>query len=313
MASIELSQSRVGSILTRTGGFLAAVCSHTLQPYRGCGLGQSLCGVGCYVRHNPWVTRGRAWGTFVESRVNAADAYRRQYQPERAWARARPAGRFGVFLSSSTEPFQPREFRPPAEGGGVTRAVLEAMRELPPDELIVQTHAHRVAEYAGLLADVGRSIASAGGRMRVHVSIESDRDALPGLPPAASPVARRVAAAAALRGAGLFVVVTVAPLLPMDDPDAFFRRLRDAGAADAIVVDHWLGGGDGSPRGDGARTARTALPAAVAAVNPAAAELAYRDAVAAVAARYFAGRVGVGPDGFAGRFYWSHGRSAASR
>ena len=89
-------------------GFLATVSSHSLQPYRGCALGSSLCGVGCYVQHNRWITRGEEWGSFAETRANAGVAYRAEYEGERNWAR-RHCGRFGIFLSSSTEPFQPIE------------------------------------------------------------------------------------------------------------------------------------------------------------------------------------------------------------
>jgi len=48
-----VSEVEVGRILTRASGYLRDVCSHSLQPYRGCSFGRSLCGVGCYVRHNP--------------------------------------------------------------------------------------------------------------------------------------------------------------------------------------------------------------------------------------------------------------------
>src|SRR5438105_6021747 len=98
---VERTGTTVASILTRTSGFLKTVSSHSLQPYRGCALGNSLCGVGCYVQHNWYITRGQKWGAFVESRANAADAYVKQYQRERSWAR-QARGRFGIFLSSST-------------------------------------------------------------------------------------------------------------------------------------------------------------------------------------------------------------------
>src|SRR5204863_9126946 len=112
-----------------------------------------------------------------------------------------------------------------------------------------------------------------------------------------SPVSRRFEAAAALRRAGLRVVITVAPLLPIADPDTFFRRV--AATADAVVLDHFIGG-DGSPQGS--RTLKTALPAAMAAVDPASVELGYRDRMGEVARRYLPGRVGFSIDGFAGRF-----------
>ena len=276
----------VRSILTRASGYLRTVCSHSLQPYRGCPFGASLCGAGCYVRHNVHVTQGRAWGSFLEVRANAAAAYLQGFERERSWARVQ-RGRFVVFLSSATEPFPPAEAR-----HGVTRAVLTAMLNRPPDGLIVQTHSHHVTAALDVLAPLAQAC-----DVRVHVSIESDRDRLPGLPPPASSVARRFAAAETLKQAGLRVVITVSPLLPIADPERFFARI--AGVADAVVLDHFIGG-DGSALG--ARTLKTALPAAMAVVAPESVQLAYRDRMADVAERYLPGRVGIGPDGFAGRW-----------
>ncbi len=280
-----IGETRVARILTRTSGFLKTVTSHSLQPYRGCSFGNALCGVGCYVQHNRWITQGRAWGSFVEVRVNAADAYRAEVAGERRWARAR-RGEFSIFLSSSTDPFLPHETK-----FGITRAVLDAMQDEPPDALIVQTHTDRVLLARDRLVEL-----AARCRLRVHVSIESDRDRLPGLPPPAASVERRFAAVAELKAAGIETVVTVAPLLPIADPDAFFARI--ARVADFVVIDHFIGG-DGSK--DGSRTARTALPAAIAAVDPSATRIDYRDRIVAIAERAMPGRVGVNIDGFAGR------------
>lgn len=283
---MDTQTTRIKSVLTRASGYLEAVCSHSLQPYRGCPLGASLCGVGCYVRHGGHITRGREWGRFLEVRENADDAYVEGYERERAWGRSRRGG-FVVFLSSATEPFPPQEAR-----YGVTRSVLAAMLERPPDGLIVQTHSPRVVDALDVLGPLaGRC------RLRVHVSIETDRDRLPGLPSPASPVARRFEAAQALRRAGLRVVITVAPLLPIADPEAFFARVAES--ADAVVLDHFIGG-DGST--GGSRTRRTPLPAAMEAVDPDSVALDYRDRMAEVARRFLPGRVGLGRDGFAGRF-----------
>src|SRR5262245_49072568 len=126
------TSTTIQSVLTRSGGYLTTVCSHSLQPYRGCPFGKALCGVGCYVQHSGHITQGRAWGSFLEARVNAAESYLQGIERERAWAR-RARGAFRIFLSSATEPFPPQERR-----WGVTRSVLEAMRTAPPDGLIVQ-------------------------------------------------------------------------------------------------------------------------------------------------------------------------------
>ncbi len=279
-------QVAVRSVLTRVSGYLETVCSHSLQPYRGCPFGKSLCGVGCYVRHNIFATKGEPWGSTLDVRENAAEVYAATFAREQSWARRR-RGRFSVFLSSATEPFPPQEAR-----YGVTRRVLGAMIERPPDALIVQTHSQRVADHA----DVLRALAEACD-LRVHISIETDRERLPGLPPPASTVARRFEAAEALKRAGLFVVVTVAPLGPIADPEGFFARI--ARSADAVILDHFIGG-DGSS--DGSRTRKTALPAAMAAVDPASTGLAYLREMAAVARSHLPGRVGLHRDGFAGRW-----------
>jgi hypothetical protein len=162
----------------------------------------------------------------------------------------------------------------------------------PPDELILQTHSHRVIDALPLIVEL-----SSHCRLRVHVSIETDRDRLPGLPPHASPVEKRFEAARALKDAGLGVIITVSPLLPIDDPDRFFARV--AQAANAVVIDHFVGG-DGSA--GGGRTLRTPLPAAMAAVHSDSVDIAYRDRMGLVARRYLPGRVGFHIDGFAGRF-----------
>ena len=68
---------------------------------------------------------------------------------------------------------------------------------------------------------------------------------------------------------------------------------------DAVVIDHYIEG-DGSV--EGARTIRTALPAAMAAIDPRSTALSYRDAIVAIAREIMPGRVGISCDGFAGRF-----------
>ncbi len=283
---MNVSLVTIRNVLTRTSGFLRLVTSHSLQPYRGCTFGRALCGVGCYVQHNQHLLRGREWGGFLEVRTNAADSYRENAERERRYARRRQQP-FSIFCSSSTDPFLPQESR-----YQITRAILEAMLEIPPDELVLQTHTHQALEYVPLIQQVASRC-----RLRVHVSIETDRGELPGLPPHASPVERRLEACAELRQAGLQTVVTVSPLLPIADPRKFFGRIAEV--ADAVVLDHYIQG-DGSD--DGSRTLKTRLPAAIEAIAPEALTLAYRDRMAAIAREFLPGRVGVNIDGFAGRY-----------
>jgi len=290
---VTITKTRVRSILTRTSGYLKTVTSHSLQPYRGCTFGRSLCGVGCYVQHNRWLTRGAAWGSFLEVRTNAAEAYRSQYQKERRWAE-RARGGFGIFFSSSTDPFVPQEstFR-------VTKSLLEAMNESAPDVLIVQTHTHLVTQYTDLYRGLVRQC-----DLRFHISIETDRESIPGLPPPASSVEKRFEAAAMLKAAGLRVVITVSPLLPISEPRRFFERI--ARVADGVIVDHFIGG-DGSP--DGARTRATGLPGAMERLDPDSIGIGYRERMVSIAQEIMPGRVGVSVDGFADRFLAAASRS----
>jgi hypothetical protein len=232
------------------------------------------------------VTRGATWGGFLEAKVNAAECYRRTQPRERDWAH-RSRGTFGIFLSSSTDPFLPQERR-----FGITRDLLRAMADDPPDVLIIQTHSHTATNYLDECEVLRQRCA-----LRFHISIESDRDRMPGLPAPASSVEQRFGAAARLKAAGHRVVITVSPLLPIAAPHDFFSRIADT--ADAVVLDHFIGG-DGSP--DGSRTARTALPAAMRGLAPGSVSLDYRDEIRAIAERIMPGRVGISIDGFAGRF-----------
>ncbi|SFH95001.1 SPL family radical SAM protein [Planctomicrobium piriforme] len=283
---VDLTLTTVKNVLTRTSGYLSTIASHSLQPYRGCTFGNALCGVGCYVRHNGHILQGRNWGSFLEVRTNAADSYRNNFAREANWAR-RERGVFSIFCSSSTDPFVPQEKR-----YQITRQLLGAMLELPPDELILQTHSPAVADALPLLAELNTKC-----RLRIHVSIETDQDRLPGLPPPTATVAARLQACQALKNAGIRTVVTVAPLLPLADPLSFFERIAEN--ADSVVIDHFIEG-DGSPTGN--RTFRTPLPAAMAAINPRSITLAYRDEIVAIARQVMPGRVGVSIEGFAGRF-----------
>lgn len=283
---LTIQEVSVQSILTRTSGFLDGVASHSLQPYQGCTFGNSLCGVGCYVQHNHYLLQQRAWGSFLDVRANAAEVYRKQYRAEKNWAQ-RAALPFVIFCSSSTDPFLPHE-----RNYRISRALLLAMLDLPPDGLILQTHSHQVLDEMDTLVELAKKCT-----LRVHLSIETDLTRLPGLPPHATPIEKRFEAAARLRSVGLFTVITVAPLLPIQNPEAFFQRIGDC--ADAAVLDHFIEG-DGSNAGS--RTARTALPSAIAAIHPGAELLSYRDAMVDLARQILPGRVGVGKQGFAGNY-----------
>lgn len=282
---MQICETPCRSILTRVSGYLRDVCSHSLNPYTGCGFGRSSCGEGCYVRFNQWLMKGRTWGGFVDVKINAAEVYSGSVLRERSWARARSQD-FAVFLASATDPWQPleRKYR-------ITRQVLRAMMESPPDRLILQTHSPDILDDLDLIQAL-----SLRCRLRVQISIEGDRERLPGLPPPPSSLEDRIRALGVFAGRGVQTVACLSPLYPLKDPHRFFARLARTGI-EAVVIDHFVQG-DGTP--DGSRTRQTRLPAAMAEVDPESLDLSYGDRVVAIARGYLP--VGVSASGFAGDY-----------
>ena len=178
----------------------------------------------------------RPWGGYLEAKVNAAEVYRRDI------VRERRRGPVKVFMASVTDPYVPQEKRLK-----ITRAILEAMLEAPPDKLVLQTHTPGPLRDMDLLRRIDGS---------VQISVETDADSLPGFPPHAFAPAVRLDALRTLKEAGIDAVGVVAPLLPLNDPEAFARAL-DASCT-RVILDHYLVG-DGSK--GGARTKRRGLPA----------------------------------------------------
>jgi DNA repair photolyase len=285
-------QSQVKNILTRSSGFLlnasgqTPVSSHSLNPYVGYTFENSLCGVGCYMRSNGFVTKGRYWGSFLEVLSNAEESYAFNFHKERAWAR-KHQGVFGILCASATDPFLPHERR-----CRITEQLLCAMLSMTPDRLILQTHSHRVTDYLEIYQQLKDRC-----DLRFHISIESDRDRLAGLPPPSSSLDERFLACKELHRIGFRVAVNVAPLLPVESPEPFFQRVCDN--ALAVVIDHFVLG-DVSPNGP--ITRRTQLPVGMSQLEPASIYLSYHDEMIAIARQVMPGRVGTGADRLTGQY-----------
>ncbi|MBC8287130.1 MAG: hypothetical protein H8E42_06615 [Nitrospinae bacterium] len=280
---INLVQSK--TLLTRSSGYLTGVCSHSLNPYRGCGYGLSSCGEGCYVRFNHWLTQGREWGKFVDVKINAGELYTQSAEKEKNWAHHRSIS-FTIFMSSSTDPWQPAEKK-----YRVTRAILRAMATCPPDTLILQTHSASILDDQEILRELSRLCS-----LRVHISIEGDRNRLPGLPPPPCSIEQRISALEQLSAQGLKTVACLSPLYPLENPQHFFERLKNAGAS-AVIIDHFIEG-DGTAQGS--RTLKTRLPLAMSQVQEDSVRLSYRNHIANIARTYLP--VGVSAQGFAGHY-----------
>jgi len=231
------------SILTPTTGYLKAGYTHTINAYQGCAFAGALCGTFCYAQHNRWITKGRPWGIYGAKR-RVREAYCHDYDRIKRPKRGEPRP-LKIFMSSSTDPYVPQEKRL-----RLTRSLLDEMRARPPDVLVIQSHHTLVERDLDLIVELAES-----AEIWVSLTVETDMERIPGLPPHASSPKRRLETLRMFRDRGVCTQATLSPLLPLADPTGFAQQLDVA--CSRVIIDHYLIG-DGSP--NGWRTKRTALP-----------------------------------------------------
>lgn len=212
------------SLLNKGTGFLSGY-SHSLNPYTGCTFGCSY----CYVRQMPVSTfRGSEWGTWVDIKSEAAVVFRKELQ------KAKAKGAVTIFMSSSTDPYQPIEYKE-----NITRSLLEVMVADPPDFLFVQTRSPLVRRDIDLLSRLGTKV-------RVSMTVETDReDIRKQFSPHAPPIAARLKTLEILAGAGIPTQATLAPMLPSSE--SFAKTLRPL-VHRVCVDDYFMGDGSGGKR-----------------------------------------------------------------
>jgi DNA repair photolyase len=192
-------------ILTRTTGRLG-IFDYSLNPYVGCGFGCSYCYASFF---QPDPERFETWGKWVDAKTGAVETI----------LRTRNLKGKRIYMSSATDPYQPVEARL-----GLTRRILEALSnpERQP-RLVVQTRGPLVTRDIDLLTRFEH--------VRVNVSITTDsEDVRMAFEPACASIQRRLEAVARLHDAGIKTAVCIAPMLPIEDPAAFARRIKQTGS-----------------------------------------------------------------------------------
>lgn len=218
------------SIFSPATGFIArGGFDWTCNPYIGCTFGCTY----CYAMFLPQNRRPREeWGRWFQAKTNALDLARRQAP--------KIAGR-ALYLSSVTDPYMPVE-----RGLRLTRGILEALIPHQP-RLLIQTRGPLVVRDLDLLRQF-RAV-------RVNLSIPTDSEEVrQAFEPKAPPLERRWEAADTVRAAGVAVGLCVTPMLPLEDPQAFVRRLVAFGPDVLVMQDfHDSRGGFGADTGAAAR------------------------------------------------------------
>ncbi|MGH7221613.1 MAG: radical SAM protein [Gemmataceae bacterium] len=196
------------------GGF-----AWTCNPYVGCSFG---C-VYCYAMFLPQNRRPREdWGKWFQAKINAVELARKQAP--------KVAGQ-AVYLSSVTDPYLPAE-----RSLGLTRGILEELLPYQP-RLLIQTRGPLVVRDLEVLVRFHS--------LRVNMSIPTDSEEVRrAFEPKAPPLERRWQALAEVKAAGVATGICVTPMLPLEDAEAFVRRIVDFGA-DVVVAQHFHDSGGG--------------------------------------------------------------------
>ena len=206
-ASVAYIDSK--SILTPASGFMRRY-KYTLNPYGGCGFGCEYCYARFFAASE---SKRQAWGQWISVKSNGPDLIIRACR-----SGALKTGD-AIYMSSVTDPYQPIEQRL-----GLTRAILEALLECGVQpRLTIQTRSPIVTRDI----DVFRQF----DKVRVNFTINTDsEDVRLRYEPHSPSIAMRMKAAAQVAAAGVRIGVSVTPMLPIRDVEAFGLRLASLNA-----------------------------------------------------------------------------------
>lgn len=223
-SKVELLYKNPKTLLNKGTGYLCGY-THSLNPYTGCSFGCSY----CYVRQMPVALFRKAdWGSWVDVKQEAATLLLKELR------RAKSKGNVTVFMSSSTDPYQPVEYKE-----RVTRSMLEVMVKEPPDFLLVQTRSPLIRRDIDLLLQLK-------DRVRISMTVETDLEEIrKHFTPSTPPIGARLKTLQLLAEAGVPTQATIAPVLPSSE--AFPEKLRTL-VNRVCVDDYFMGDGSGGKR-----------------------------------------------------------------
>ncbi len=184
----------------------------TCNPYVGCPFGCSY----CYAAFLPQNRRPvEQWGRWFQAKTNAVELAQK--------AAAKMAGK-AIYLSTVTDPYIWAEQRL-----RLTRGILEALAPHQP-RLLVQTRGPLVVRDIDLLSQFNS--------LRINVSLPTDSDSVRRrFEPKAPPLSKRWEMLWELKRAGLPIGISIAPMLPLKDPEAFARRLAQLAPEVVATID----------------------------------------------------------------------------
>ena len=244
---MQITERQAKTILSpQTAGFLMDgeyPFTHALSPYTGCGFGATTCGLFCYAPFLPsWTYRpgnmkAHGWGEAIEAKVNAAELLAGEL------GKLRPDRRqqLRVFMSSTTDPYQPLE-----KERKITQQLLRVFTQYKDlDLLVVQTRSPLAERDFELMARIPY--------LWLSLTIETDDQEYLATFKGGPPIKKRLELARKAVALGIPTQIAVSPCLPYTNTHDFVQTLLDTGVT-RFVVDTFTAG-DGL---NGSRTARSA-------------------------------------------------------
>ena len=220
-SGVSVSDVNARTILTPSSGFIRRY-KFTLNPYGGCAFGCEYCYARFFVADPD---RRDTWGSWIAAKHNAGELL----------ARACTSGKLGtgdaIFMSSVTDPYQPVERRL-----RLTREVLETLLEYGVQpRLTIQTRSPLATRDVDLFRQFHR--------IRVNFTIGTDSDEVRRrYEPRCPSIDRRFSAVAEVAAAGVPIGVSISPMLPIRDVEAFAQPLL-ALEAEEYVTQYFKSGG----------------------------------------------------------------------
>jgi DNA repair photolyase len=207
----EISYANAGSILTNTSGFMEGY-DYSLNPYSGCSFGCTYCYAAFFSRDKLKMDN---WGYWVTVKENALELLRK--------FRKKPLIDKTLYVSSVTDPYQPIE-----RELNLTRSLLQELLDFHKVRLVIQTRSPIVTRDIDLLSKF--EIA------QVNMTITTDNERIrKTFEPFCPSNKVRIAAIKEVHDAGIMSCITLTPLLPVEDPEAFANDLLNTGIKKYII------------------------------------------------------------------------------
>jgi len=206
-ASIDYAPA--SSILTKASGFMSSY-DFTLNPYSGCSFGCTYCYAAFFVRD---AAKRDDWGHWVRVKENAVAKLTSMRTPLRGKT---------IYMSSVTDPYQPIERRL-----GLVRELLAILADRGA-RLVVQTRSPLVTRDIDLYRRFDT--------VRVNMTVTTDSEEIRRtFEPHCPTNAKRLDAISEVARADVPTSITMTPLLPLEDVDAFADALARTGVQHFVV------------------------------------------------------------------------------